>query len=82
MSEDQARYGQQSKQHALRETAECAGIDRISKWNSVKITKVENGFIVSVGCKTFVASTWAQVSDGLIDYWDDPAVAEKKYLMN
>ena len=77
MSEDQARY-----EHALSETTECAGIDRISKWNSVKIIKVENGFIVNIGCKTFVARSWAQVSDGLIDYWDDPAVAEKKYLMN
>ena len=51
------------------------------KWRPVVITKVENGFIVNIGCKTFVASSWAQVSDGLIDYWDDPATAEKKYLM-
>ena len=52
-----------------------------NRWRDVTITKVANGFIVHVGCKTFVASTWAQVSDGLIDYWDDPATAEKKYLM-
>ena len=52
-----------------------------NKWRDVTITKVANGFIVHVGCKIFVANTWAQVSDGLIYYWDDPETAEKKYRM-
>lgn len=45
----------------------------------VEIKKVINGFIVHVGCKTFVSNSWKEVSKGLEEYWKDPAAAEKKY---
>jgi len=45
----------------------------------VKIEKVSNGFIVKVGCKTFVETTWDKVSKALDLYWKDPAKAEKRY---
>ena len=45
----------------------------------VDIKKVDNGFIVIIGCKTLVAKTWKEVSDGLDLYWKDPEKAEKKY---
>jgi len=89
MSEDQVRYEQNkalvqgSKREAC--TGAALGTNRLGVgepvWRAVIINKVANGFIVHVGCKIFVANTWAQVSDGLIDYWDDPETAEKKYLM-
>lgn len=45
----------------------------------VGIRKVANGFIVNVGCQTFVARTWAEASDGLDLYWCDPELARRKY---
>ena len=45
----------------------------------VIIEKVANGFIITVGCKTFVAETWAAVAGGLAEYWEDPMKAERKY---
>lgn len=44
-----------------------------------RIQAVENGFIVRVGCKTFVSKDWAEISQGLEEYWKDPRQAEKKY---
>lgn len=45
----------------------------------VSVTKVDNGFIVRVGCKTFVGKDWDAVSNGLDVYFHDPAAAEKLY---
>jgi hypothetical protein len=45
----------------------------------VRIRRVENGFIVEVGCKTFVASNWNEVSEGLRLYYKDPEAAQKLY---
>lgn len=45
----------------------------------VKIEKVENGFIVAVGCKKFVAKDWEELSTGLREYWDNPVEARRKY---
>ena len=45
----------------------------------VIIKKVENGFIVHVGCKTFVATNWPDVSDGIGLYFTSPDEARKKY---
>lgn len=50
--------------------------------NPVQIEKVANGFVLRVGCKTFVAKTWKEASVGLLDYWNDPVAAEKKYIKN
>ena len=44
-----------------------------------KIKKVENGFIVEVGCATFVSQDWKEISEGLRLYWEDPAKAQGKY---
>ena len=45
----------------------------------VNINKVENGFIVQVGCKTFVFPAWELVSEGLALYFKSPEEAMKKY---
>ena len=45
----------------------------------VGIKRVKNGFIVTVGCGTFVAKTWKEAAEGLELYWKDPVAAEKKY---
>lgn len=44
-----------------------------------EIKKVANGFVIKVGCKTFVAKNWQETSDGLSEYWKNPREAEKKY---
>ena len=46
----------------------------------VRINRVENGFIVHVGCKTFVAHTWDEVSDGLYLFYEDPRAAYDKFV--
>ena len=51
----------------------------VPSWLGAKITKVTNGFIVKVGCRTLVANTWKEVSKGLELYWEDPTKAEKQY---
>lgn len=43
------------------------------------IKKVTNGFIVNIGCQTFVSKDWQEISDGLTEYWKDPIAAEKKF---
>lgn len=48
-------------------------------FQAVRIEKVSNGFICSIGCKNFVASTWAELSKGLDLYWKDPGKARKQY---
>ena len=45
----------------------------------VQIAKCENGFIVRVGCKTFISKEWEEVSLGLAEYWKDPVNAKKLY---
>jgi len=47
--------------------------------HKVRIEKVDNGFIVKVGCKTFVETSWDKVNKALDLYWKDPAKAEKRY---
>jgi hypothetical protein len=51
----------------------------IKKHQEVKITKAHNGWIVKVGCATFVETDWNKICKGLKEYWDDPVKAEKKY---
>lgn len=50
-----------------------------SETHKVRIEKVDNGFIVKVGCKTFVETSWDKVNKALDLYWKDPAKAEKRY---
>lgn len=47
----------------------------------VEITKVENGWIVKVGCKTFVSKDWEEISHGLKEYYDNPIRAQHKYCV-
>jgi hypothetical protein len=64
-------------------SGECIGAvptGMLSKqYREVKILRADNGFIVCVGCKTFVAKEWSEVVLGLEDYWKDPYEAEKKW---
>jgi hypothetical protein len=46
---------------------------------AVRIIKVNNGFIITIGCATFVETDWKKVCNALKEYWDDPVKAEKKY---
>ena len=46
----------------------------------VGIERVENGFMVAVGCKRFVGRDWDEVSFGLKMYYEDPKKAMKEYL--
>ena len=46
----------------------------------VTIRKVENGFIVNVGCKIFVATKWEDVVSGVGLFFKDAEAAYKKYV--
>ncbi len=52
----------------------------------VEITRAHNGFIVRVGCKTFVSKQWSEVAIELGAYYANPskAIAEwtKKEIIN
>ena len=48
-------------------------------YNEVQIAKVSNGFIIRVGCKTFVSKTWDEAAVGLSLYFKDPNAARKQY---
>lgn len=50
-----------------------------NRWRDVKICKVANGFILHIGCQTFVAKDWYEAYTGLGEYFSDPIKAEKKY---
>ncbi len=45
------------------------------------IRKVENGFIVQIGCKAFVSQSWPEVSEGLALFYSDTEAAYKKFLV-
>ncbi len=48
-------------------------------YHLVYIKNVENGFIVTIGCKEFVATDWIEVSSKLGKYWDSPRKAEREF---
>lgn len=48
-------------------------------WEMSQIKKCENGFVVNVGCKTFVFMDWTSAHEALNEYWADPIAARKKY---
>ena len=68
VTEEDTEYSPTAQQEALS-----------SRWCKVVITKVDNGFILRIGCKKLVANTWLQVSSALDTYWKDPSGAEAKY---
>lgn len=43
----------------------------------VIINYVENGYVLEIGCKVFVAEKWEMVSEGLELYFKDPVAATK-----
>jgi len=45
----------------------------------VSIEKAINGFVIKVGCQTFVATNWDDVSNGLKLYWENPKEAQEKF---
>jgi hypothetical protein len=55
-------------------------IGETSKFRPIKIDRVANGFIVEIGCKKFVGTSWDVVAKQLGEYWKDPVAAEKKYV--
>lgn len=59
--------------------AETRPIAQIGGRDTAIIEKVNNGFIVKVGCATFVSQTWTEASEVLGLYWKDPQKAMEKY---
>jgi hypothetical protein len=47
--------------------------------HEIKIKKVNRGFIVEVGCQTFVFENEKKMFDAMVEYWKEPAAAEAKY---
>lgn len=54
--------------------------ERSTECRDVNIKKAVNGFIVKVGCATFVSKEWSEVSEALQKYWNDPIATEKEYM--
>jgi len=52
------------------------------KYQQVKIIKTTDGFLVKIGCKRFINSSWKYITDALDEYWDDPMAAQKKYCVD
>jgi hypothetical protein len=48
-------------------------------YHKVILSKVVNGWIIKIGCCSFVSNSWEEISQGLKEYYDDPRKAEKKY---
>lgn len=48
----------------------------------VTIEKLDLGFNLVIGCKKIAVATWDELSKGLLEYWDNPIAAEKKYFPN
>jgi len=59
------------------------GINKILKerkmFYNVEIEKVNNGFIVEVGCQEFVFNNEKEMFSALSEYYKDPKAAEEKY---
>ena len=46
----------------------------------VQIKKVNQGFIITIGCQTFVATDEKKMFNALSEYFKDPKKAEEKYV--
>ena len=68
-----------SRRELVRGCGTAPTVGGISTYHEVIIRKVENGFIVNIGCKTFVSESWLEIFAGLEEYWNDPIAAERKY---
>jgi hypothetical protein len=77
-----ALIGRDEKQQGCSDTPPWAPpAPSANKYHSVIINRVENGFIIHVGCKCFVGKEWGEVASGLAEYWADPVAAEKKHCV-
>ena len=67
--------------HIAGTMAETTRIEPVNpqEFYEVQIVKVVNGFVIRVGCKTFVAKTWKEASASLGEYFDDPVKARIKF---
>lgn len=45
----------------------------------VNIKKVENGFIVKIGCKTFVSTSWNEICVEVGAYFANPYKAQEEW---
>lgn len=48
----------------------------------VCIQQIDNGFIIKIGCATFVETCRQRMFSALCEYWSDPDKAAKKYYYN
>lgn len=46
----------------------------------VRIKKVNQGFIINIGCQEFVSTDKQKMFDALSEYWKNPQEAERKYV--
>ncbi len=61
----------------LRHCFDVAAVNKYPK--EFNIQKVDNGFVVTVGCKTLVFGSQRELFNAMKLYLADPAKAEKKY---
>lgn len=64
----------------LRNNAPVDGIPLVSGDEVVTIYKVANGFVVRVGCKTFVKENLGSLIGGLTEWFENPKKAVKEYF--
>jgi len=72
-------YTQQQERYApsyAPQNVQLAG----TRFHSVTIQKVVNGFIVTVGCKVFVFESFDSMLMAVKEYFENPEKAEKKYV--
>ena len=68
-----------TNQYATAEVIRYPEPPQAVRWHPITIKRVTNGFIVEVGCRTFVKENWRDVVEGITKYWKDPLETEKEY---
>jgi hypothetical protein len=53
-----------------------------NSWYHVIIIRVENGWRIQIGCKEFVSTSWSEINEALVEYWNNPEMARKRYCNN
>ena len=48
--------------------------------HEIKIKKVNQGFIVTIGCQIFVSESKEKMFNAISEYFENPNEAEKKYI--
>ena len=92
MAVDSAAKNNNKKENKMQKASDCYGAQQQQQQQQqpteaqtpadiypVSIDMVENGFIIKVGCKTFVSTDWKEAAKALGEYFDKPITAMNKY---